>query len=47
MVKALRDQGKSARFTEYRSVGHNSWDRAYSNPELIQWMLGQVRRPKL
>jgi pimeloyl-ACP methyl ester carboxylesterase/prenyltransferase beta subunit len=47
MVQALRDQGKSARFTEYRSVGHNSWDRAYSDAALIDWMLSQIRRPKL
>ena len=28
--------------TEYRGVGHNSWDRAYNDPDLIDWMLGAV-----
>ena len=30
--------------TEYRSVGHNSWDRAYNNPTLMDWMLVQSRK---
>ena len=36
-------QGGTARLTEYRGVGHNSWDRAYNNPELIDWMLAQQK----
>ena len=41
MVEALRREGAPAKLTEYRGVGHNSWDRAYNNPELIDWMLAQ------
>ncbi len=44
MARALRDAGGSPRETEYRSVGHNSWDRAYDDPALIGWMLGQSRK---
>lgn len=44
MVDALRRSGSHvARLTEYRGVGHNSWDRAYNSPELIEWMLTQKR----
>ncbi len=43
MVEGLRRAGNPARLTEYRGVGHNSWDRAYSNPELIDWMLAQSK----
>jgi predicted peptidase len=43
MVEALRAAGGSARETEYRGVGHNSWDRAYNDPALIGWMLAQTR----
>jgi predicted peptidase len=25
-------------------VGHNSWDRAYDDPELWKWMLAQKRK---
>ena len=41
MVEALEREGVNARLTEYRGVGHNSWDRAYNDPELIDWMLAQ------
>jgi acetyl esterase/lipase len=43
MVETLRNAGNAARLTEYRGVGHNSWDRAYNSPELIDWMLAQAR----
>ncbi len=43
MVEAIKQQGAQARLTEYRGVGHNSWDRAYNDPELIDWMLEQHR----
>jgi acetyl esterase/lipase/prenyltransferase beta subunit len=43
MVAALRAAGASPRATEYRGVGHNSWDRAYSDPALLPWMLGHSR----
>ncbi len=45
MVWALKKAGASPRSTEYRGVGHNSWDRAYSDPNLIEWMLQQTRKP--
>jgi predicted peptidase len=44
MVAALQANGGSARETEYRGVGHNSWDRAYNDPALIGWMLARSRR---
>jgi pimeloyl-ACP methyl ester carboxylesterase len=44
MIEALRDAGGAARETEYRGVGHNSWDRAYNDPALIGWMLARSRR---
>ena len=44
-VAALRAAGGSPKSTEYRGVGHNSWDRAYSDRDLIEWMLAQARKP--
>ena len=41
MVQALIDAGAKPKYTEYRGVTHNSWDRAYNNPDLIAWMLKQ------
>jgi acetyl esterase/lipase len=44
MVEALQKEGSSPRLTEYRGVPHQSWDRVYNDPEVIDWMLGQ-RKP--
>lgn len=44
MTLAIRAGGGRARETEYRGVGHNSWDRAYNSRALIEWMLAQTRK---
>ena len=44
MAQALRDAGATPRQTEYRAVGHNSWDRAYNDPALIDWMISRARK---
>lgn len=41
MYAALQAVGGNVRYTEYPGVGHNSWDRAYAEPELFEWMLAQ------
>jgi len=38
---ALKAAGGNVRYTEYPGVGHNSWDKAYAEPELMTWMLSQ------
>jgi predicted peptidase len=43
LVDALREAGADVRETEYRGVRHNSWDRAYSNRDLQEWMRAKVR----
>lgn len=43
IVAALKAAGGAPRLTEYPGVGHNSWDRAYNNFDLIEWMLAQKR----
>ncbi len=43
MVRALEAEGAPVRYTEYAGVRHNSWDRAYAEPELIPWLLRQRR----
>jgi pimeloyl-ACP methyl ester carboxylesterase/prenyltransferase beta subunit len=44
MAEALARAGATPRLTEYRGVGHNSWDRAYNDPELLDWMLDQHKQ---
>ena len=41
MAAALRSVGAAVRYTEYEGVGHNSWDRAFAEPELMSWLLAQ------
>lgn len=41
MFAALKAAGGNARYTEYPNSGHDIWNMAYSNPELVRWMLRQ------
>ena len=43
IVAALEQAGASPRYTEYEGVAHNSWDRAFADPELPKWLLAQRR----
>lgn len=45
MEAALRSAGAAVRYTEYPDASHNSWDRAYAEPELVKWLLAQRRKP--
>lgn len=40
MINALKGTNKNFRYTLYDGVGHNSWDKAFSE-ELLQWFLAQ------
>ncbi len=39
--EALKAAGGNVKYTEYEKVAHNSWDKAYAEPELLKWMLSQ------
>lgn len=41
MHEALKAAGGNVKYTEYPKVNHNSWDRAYAEPELLKWLLDQ------
>ena len=41
MVEALKAAGGNVRYTEYPGVKHDSWDKAYDEPELVPWLLAQ------
>ena len=34
--------GGEVHYSEYPGVGHNSWDNAYAEPDLMTWMLGKT-----
>ena len=41
MVAALKAQNASVKFTVYPEAGHNSWDNAFAEPELLPWLFAQ------
>jgi len=42
VVEAIRASGGTQiRYTEYEGVGHDSWNRAYDDPQAIAWLLRQ------
>lgn len=45
LTDALEASGGNVRYTEYPGVGHDSWNQAYWEEELIPWMLAQ-RNPR-
>jgi predicted peptidase len=45
--KKVRSLGGSVRYTEYPGVGHNSWDKAFAEPELLPWLFRQRSGKKI
>jgi predicted peptidase len=43
MIEMIEKAGGHPRYTEYPGIGHNSWDRAYAEPELLSWLFSQKR----
>ncbi len=44
MIAALKKAGGEPRYTEYPGVAHNSWDAAYADPKLMEWLFAQKRK---
>jgi predicted peptidase len=44
MAQALEVLKANVRYSEYPGVGHNSWDKAYAEPELVPWLLSHKLR---
>ncbi len=43
MVKSIVNAGGTPKYTEYSGVGHKCWDKAYAEPELLEWLFKQNR----
>jgi hypothetical protein len=41
MIAALRQAGGKPKYTEYPGVAHNSWFKAFAEPELLPWLFSQ------
>ncbi|MBS0196341.1 MAG: prolyl oligopeptidase family serine peptidase [Planctomycetes bacterium] len=45
MIDALKKTGADPKYTEFPDANHNSWDAAYAEPGLPQWLLSQRKKP--
>jgi len=44
MVNSLKAAGAKVTYTEYPGVGHDSWNNAFKEPALLDWLFEQKRR---
>ena len=44
MIKAWREHGGAAKYTEYTGLKHSSWKKAYAEPEMFDWLFEQRLR---
>lgn len=42
--KVLKTLNANVKYTEYPGVGHNSWDNAFAEPELLKWMFSNKKK---
>jgi predicted peptidase len=42
LAAAMKAAGIKYKYTEYPGVGHDSWDNAYAEPDLVPWLLAQT-----
>lgn len=43
MVNALKKEGADVKFSLYRGVNHNSWDKAFAEPGLLPWLFSKKK----
>ncbi len=43
MIAAMKKAGGNPKYTEYPNIGHDSWVKAYADPELLPWLFAQSR----
>jgi len=44
MVRMIEREGGEIKHTEYKGVGHASWERAYADEDVIRWLFEQQRK---
>ena len=42
-VAALRQSGGDPKYSEYPGIGHNVWDVAFAEPDLVPWLMSHTR----
>jgi len=44
MIEAIKQAGGKPKYTEYKGVGHNAWERAFAEPDFLKWTFSQTRK---
>ncbi|GAA0892983.1 dienelactone hydrolase family protein [Fulvivirga kasyanovii] len=44
MVEAIKKAGGDVKFTLYPDTNHNSWDKAFAEPELLSWLFSNKKQ---
>ncbi len=44
MIRAMKQAGGKAKYTEYKGAGHAIWDQVFSEPDLLTWTFAQSKR---
>jgi len=44
MIASIKKAGGNPKYTEYPGVGHASWNYAYKDPELYEWLFSQEKK---
>ncbi len=45
MIEAITKAGGTPKMTIYPDIGHHSWVRTYTNPEVLAWLFAQRKEP--
>lgn len=43
LYRRLQQIGADVRYTEFDNTGHNSWDQAFAEPQLLPWLFSKSR----
>ncbi len=44
MVEAAKKSGAKVKYSEYKGVGHDVWERAFEEPKFLEWLFAQKRK---
>ena len=43
MIEAIKKAGGNPKYTEYKGVGHDSWNKAFAEPDVLPWLFEQKK----
>jgi len=43
IIDAIKRGGGDPKYTEYKDVGHDAWNKAYNEPGLLEWLFKQQK----